>query len=82
MGDIPVILDNGASCHMSNSSNGQINNREAYAAIIIRTASGKRYPIEDHSDLPPTFRSSSGEVSLLLRDIARVRSLSLSVENE
>ena len=80
MGDLPVIWDNGASCHMSHLSSCRINYREAYATI--RTASCKRYPIEDYGDLPPTFRSSSGEVPLLLRDIAHVRSLSLSVESE
>ena len=61
MGDLPVICDNGASCH---SFTGMINDREAY--VIMRTANGKRYPIEGYGDLPVTFRSSSGEVPLLL----------------
>ena len=43
----------------------------------MRTASGKRYyPVEGYGDLPLTFRSSSGEVPLLLRDVAHVPSLS------
>ena len=44
MENLPVICDNGASCHMSHSSTGMINYREANATM--RTASGKRYPIE------------------------------------
>ena len=68
MGDFPVVWDNGASCHMSHSSTGWINYHEAYATIP--TASGKRYPIEDYGNLPAAFRSSSGEVPLLLCDIA------------
>ena len=51
-----------------------INYREANATM--RTASGKRYPIEGYGDLPLTFRSSSGEVPLLLCDAAHVPSLS------
>ena len=74
MGDLPVICDNGASCHMSHSSTGMINYREANATM--RTASGKRYPIEGYGDLPLTFRSSSGEVPLLLCNVAHVPSLS------
>ena len=74
MGDLPVICDNGASCHMSYSSSGMINYREADATM--RTASGKRYPIEGYGDLPLTFRSSSGEVPLLLCNVAHVPSLS------
>ena len=42
----------------------------------MRTASGKRYPIEGYYDLPLTFRSSSGEVLLLLCNVAHVPSLS------
>ena len=60
MGDLPVICDNNASCHISHSSTGMINYREANATM--RTASGKRYPIEGYGDLPLTFRSRSGEV--------------------
>ena len=46
-------------------------------AMLIKTASGKRYLIEGYGDLPLTFRSSSsGEVPLLLRDVAHVPSLS------
>ena len=50
-----------------------IYNREANA--IMHTASGKRYPIEGYGDLPLTFRSSSGEVPLLLCNVAHVLSL-------
>ena len=74
MGDLPVICDSGASCHMSYSSTGMINYREADATM--RTASGKGYPIEGYGDLPLTFRSSSGEVPLLLCNVAHVPSVS------
>ena len=74
MGDVPVICDNGASCRMSHSFTGMINYRKANATM--RTASDKRYPIEGHGDLPLTFRSSSGEVPLLLCNVAHVPSLS------
>ena len=72
-GGSPVNYDNGASCHMPHSSPGVINYREANATI--RTASGKRYPIEGYGDLPLTFRSSSGEVPLLLCNVTHVPSL-------
>ena len=42
----------------------------------MRTASSERCPIERYGDLPLTFRYSSGDVPLLLRDVARVPSLS------
>ena len=74
MGDLPVICENGASCHMTCSSTGIINYREANT--FMRTASSKRYPIEGYGDLPLTFRSSSDEIPLLLRDVAHVPSLS------
>ena len=74
MEDLPVICDNGASCHTSELSTGMINYRKADATM--RTASGKRYPIGGYSDLILTFRSSSGEVPLLLRNVAHVPSLS------
>ena len=51
-----------------------INYREANATM--RTASGKRYSIEGYGDLPLTFRSSNGEVHLLLCNVAHVPSLS------
>ena len=73
MGDLPVNCDNGASCHMSHSSTGMINYREANATM--RTASGKRYPIEGYGDLPLTFRSSIGEVPLMLCHVAHLPSL-------
>ena len=73
MGDLPVNCDNGASCHMSHSSTGMINYREANATM--RTASGKRYPIEGYGDLPFTFRSSIGEVPLMLCHVAHLPSL-------
>ena len=69
-----VICDNGVSCHMSHSSTGMINYREANATM--RTASGKRYPIEGYGNLPLTFLSSSGEVPLLLYNVVHVPSLS------
>ena len=74
MGDLPVICINGASCHTSDLSNGMINYRKANATM--RTASGKRYPIGGYGNLPLTFRSSSGEVPLLLRNVPHVPSLS------
>ena len=74
MGDLSVNCDNGASCHMSHSSTGMINYRKANATM--RTARGKRYPIEGYGDLSLTFRSSCGEVPLLLCSVAHVLSLS------
>ena len=53
MGDPPVICENGASCHMSNSYNGMINYGEADATM--RTASGNRYPIEGYGNPPLLF---------------------------
>ena len=73
MRDLLVICDNGASCHMSHSSTGMINYREANATM--RTASGKRYPIKGYGDPPLTFRSSSGEVPLLPCNVVHVPSL-------
>ena len=72
--DFPVICNSGASCHKLDSSTGMINYREADATM--RTASGKRYPIEGFGGLPLTFRSSSGEVTLLLHDVVHAPSLS------
>ena len=43
--------------------------------VYMRTASGAKYSIEGYVDLPLTFRSSSGGVSLLLRNVAHVPSL-------
>ena len=74
MGDLPVICDNRASCHTSELSTGMIYYRKANATM--RTASGKRYPIGEYSDLLLTFRSSRGKVPLLLRNVAHVPSLS------
>ena len=73
VGDLTVICDNGASCHMSHSATGMLNYRESNA--YMRTASGSRYPIEGYGDLPLTFRSSSGNVPLLLRNVAQVPKL-------
>ena len=70
VGDLTMICDSGASCHMSHSSTGMINYRESNA--YMRTASGSRYPIEGYGDLPLTFRPSSGDVALLLRNVAHV----------
>ena len=71
MGDLPVTCDNRVFCYTS--STGMVNYREAKGTT--RTERGKRYPIEGYGDLPPTVRSSSGEVPVLLHDIAHVRSL-------
>ena len=68
VGDLMVICDSGASCHMSHSATGMLDYRESNA--YMRTASGSRYPIEGYGDLPLTFRSSSGNVPLLLRNVA------------
>ena len=62
---------------MSHSSTGMINYREAN--VTIRTASAKGHPIEGYCGLPPIFRSSSGEVPLLLRKVAHVPSLSCHI---
>ena len=64
VGDLTVICDSGASCHMS-SSTGMMNYRESNA--YVRTASGVRYPIAGYGDLHLTFRSSTGDVPMLLR---------------
>ena len=64
VGNLTVICDSGASCHMSHLSTRIINYRESNA--YMRTASGARYLIEDYGDLPLTFRSSSGDVPPLL----------------
>ena len=83
VGEISVICDNGASCHMSYSftchmsysSTGMINYREA--KTFMNTDSGTKYPIEGYGDLPLTFiRSGRGEVPLFLRDVAHVPCLS------
>ena len=71
--DLTVICDTGASCHMSCSLTGMVNYRESNA--YMRTASGARYPIEGYGDLSLTFRSSSGDVPLLLRNVAHIPSL-------
>ena len=72
VGGLTVICDSGASYHTSHSSTGMLNYRESNA--YMRTASGSRYPIEGHGDRPLTFRSSSdsGDVPLLLRNVAHV----------
>ena len=74
MEDLPVFCENGASCHMSYSSTGMINYRKANTTMC--SASGKMYPIGGYSGLILTFRSSSGEVPLLLRNVAHAPSLS------
>ena len=68
-----VICDSGASCHMSYASSEMMNYRESSA--YMRTASGARYPIEGYGDLPLTFRSSSLNVPMWLRNVAHVRCL-------
>ena len=73
VGDLTFICDRRASCQMSYSSAGMMNYRESNA--YMRTTSGARYPIEGYGDLPLTFRSSSGDVPLLLRNVAHVPSL-------
>ena len=67
VGDLTLICDSGASCHMSHSSTGMVNYHESNT--YMRTASGARYPIEGYGDLPLTFRSSSDGLPLLLRDV-------------
>ena len=74
MGDLPVICDNSASCHMSHRSTGMIHYSEANSTM--RTASGKSYPIEGYGDLPIAFRSRIGKAPLLLCNLAHVPSLS------
>ena len=71
VGDLTVIRDSGASCQMSYSSTRMSNCRESNA--YMRTANRPRYLIE--GDLPLTIRSSSGDVPLLLRNVANVPSL-------
>ena len=73
VGDLTVICDSGASCNMSHSATGMLNYRESNA--YMRTASGSKYPIEGYGDLPLIFRSSSGNVPLLLRNVAHVPKL-------
>ena len=51
-----------------------LNYRESNATMC--TASGERYPIEGYGDLPLTFRSSLGDVSLLPRNVSHVPTLS------
>ena len=60
VGDISVICDNGAPCHMSYLSTRMVNDREAKA--FMKTASGTKYPIESCGDLPLTFRYGRDEV--------------------
>ena len=50
-----------------------INCRESNA--VLRTAGGARYPIEGYGVLSLTFRSSSGNIPLLLRNLEHVSSL-------
>ena len=73
VGDLTVICDSETSCHMSHSATGIINYCESNACMW--TASGTRYPIEGYGDLPLTFRSSSGNVPLLLGNVAHVSRL-------
>ena len=42
VGDIPVICDNGASCHMSYSSTGMLNYRETNASCVQRAVRDSR----------------------------------------
>ena len=76
MGDLPVVCDNGALCHMSHIPTGMLNCRTTEDTRAMRIASGNIYSIQGYNDLPLTFRSSSDEVTLLLRDVAHVPSLS------
>ena len=68
-----MICDSGAWCHMSHSATGMLNYHESNA--YVWTASGSRYPIKGYGDVPLTFRSSSGDVPLLLRNVAHVPQL-------
>ena len=72
--DLPVVCDNGVSCHISHSSTAMVIYSEVNATM--RTASGKRYTFEGCGDLPLTVRFCSGNVPVLLRDVAHVPSLS------
>ena len=72
--DLTVICDRGASYHVSHSATRMSNYRESNA--YMRTASVSRYPIEGYGNLPLTFRSSSGNVPLLVRNVAHVPKLS------
>ena len=56
VGDLTVICDSGATCHLSHSSTGIMHYRESNA--YMRTASGARYSTEGYGDLPFTFRYS------------------------
>ena len=73
VGDLTVICDSGASCHIPHSATGMLNYRESNA--YMRTASGSRYLIEGYGDLQLTFRSTSGNVPLLLRNVEHVPKL-------
>ena len=73
VGDLTVRCDSGASCQMSYSSTGMINYRESNA--LLRTAGGAGYPIEGYGVSSLTVGSRSGDVPLLLRNVAHVSSL-------
>ena len=77
VGDLTVICDSGASCHMSYSPIRMMNFRKSNA--YMRTVSGVRYPMGGYGDLPLTFRSSSGDIPLLLRNVAHVPSLNYNL---
>ena len=69
VGNLTVICDSGASCHVS-----LINRNDELLRVERLHADGKRceIPVEGYGDLPLTFRSSSGNVPLLLRNVAHV----------
>ena len=73
VGDLTVIYDSGASCHMSHSATEILNYRESNA--YMWTASGSRYPIEGYGDLPLTFQSSSDDGPRLFRNVVHVPKL-------
>lgn len=52
LGDIMVICDSGALCHMYHSSNGMLNYHDSKATR--RMANGARCLIEGYGDLPLT----------------------------
>ena len=60
--------------HVTLHLTGMINYRKVNCTM--RAANGKIYRIEGYGDLPLTFRSSRGEVPLMLCDVAHVPSLS------
>lgn len=73
--DIPVICDIGRRViYVSCSSTGIFNCHDSN--ISMRTTSGEKCPIKGYGDVPLTLRSTSSKVSLSLRNVEHVPSLS------